>query len=149
MTRGEQAKNYFLQGYTCTQAVLLAFSDLLGTDEATLKAIGLPMGGGMGRLRQTCGGVTGAVLCLGLLYPDKSKNEMYALVQKFALRFKEKNGSINCGELLSGAGVAVDTSPVADARTPAYYKKRPCPELIRDAADILEEMIEEGVIGSP
>lgn len=143
MTRGEQAKNYFLQGYNCTQEVLLAFSDLLGVDEATLKAVGLPMGGGMGRLRQTCGGVTGAVLCFGLLFPQKSKNETYALVQEFAKRFQEKNGSINCGELLSGAGVKADTSPMAEARTPAYYKKRPCPELIRDAADILEEMIGE------
>lgn len=143
MTRGEQAKNNFLQGYNCTQAVMLAFSDMLGIDEQTIKAVALPMGGGMGRLRQTCGGVSGAVMCLGLIFPQKSKNEMYALVQEFAKRFQEKNGSINCGELLSGAGVKVDTSPVAEARTPAYYKKRPCPDLIADAADILEKLIAE------
>lgn len=143
MTRGEQAKSNFLQGYNCTQAIMLAFSDMLGIDEQTIKAVALPMGGGMGRLRQTCGGVSGAVMCLGLIFPQKSKNEMYALVQEFAKRFREKNGSINCGELLSGAGVKVDTSPVADARTPDYYKKRPCPDLIADAADILEKLIAE------
>ncbi len=143
MTRGEQAKNNFLQGYNCTQAIMLAFSDMLGIDEQTIKAVALPMGGGMGRLRQTCGGVSGAVMCLGLIFPQKSKNEMYALVQEFAKRFREKNGSINCGELLSGAGVKVDTSPVAEARTPEYYKKRPCPDLIADAADILEKLIAE------
>ncbi|MDE7295982.1 MAG: C-GCAxxG-C-C family protein [Clostridia bacterium] len=143
MTRGEQAKNNFLQGYNCTQAVMLAFSDLLGIDEQTIKAVALPMGGGMGRLRQTCGGVSGAVMCLGLIFPQKSKNEMYALVQEFAKRFQAKNGSINCGELLSGAGVKADTSPVAEARTPDYYKKRPCPDLIADAADILEKLIAE------
>lgn len=143
MTRGEQAKANFLQGYNCTQALMLAFSDLLPLGDETLKAVALPMGGGMGRLRQTCGSVTGAFLCLGLLFPEKSKNEMYALVQEFARRFREKNGSINCGELLSGAGLQVDTAPVAEARTPAYYKKRPCPDLIRDAADVLEEMIAE------
>lgn len=143
MTRGERAKNNFLQGYNCTQAVMLAFSDLLGVDEQIVKSVALPMGGGMGRLRQTCGGVSGAVMCLGLLFPDKSKNEMYALVQEFARRFREKNGSINCGELLSGAGVKADTSPVAEARTPEYYKKRPCPDLIADAADILQTLIVE------
>ena len=143
MTRGEQAKNNFLQGYNCTQAVMLAFSDLLGIDEQTIKAVALPMGGGMGRLRQTCGGVSGAVMCLGLIFPQKSKNEMYALVQEFAKRFQAKNGSINCGELLSGAGLKADTSPVAEARTPDYYKKRPCPDLIADAADILEKLIAE------
>ncbi|MDE6677145.1 MAG: C-GCAxxG-C-C family protein [Clostridia bacterium] len=143
MTRGELAKNYFLGGYNCTQAVLMAFKDELSVSEEILLAVGLPMGGGMGRLRQTCGGVSGAVMCLGLLFPEKSKNEIYALVQEFARRFQAKNGSINCGELLSGAGVKVDTSPNAEPRTAEYYKKRPCPLLIADAADILEEMLKE------
>ena len=142
MTRAEKAKNYFLSGYNCSQAVLLAFADELSESEETLKAVGLPMGGGMGRLRQTCGGVSGAVICLGLMFPEKTKNEMYALVQEFARRFQEKNGSINCGELLSGAGLKVETSPNAEPRTQEYYKKRPCPNLIADAAEILEEMRE-------
>lgn len=121
----------------------MAFKDELSVSEEILLAVGLPMGGGMGRLRQTCGGVSGAVMCLGLLFPEKSKNEIYALVQEFARRFGAKNGSINCGELLSGAGVKVDTSPNAEPRTAEYYKKRPCPLLIADAADILEEMLKE------
>ena len=122
----------------------MAFKDELSVSEEILLAVGLPMGGGMGRLRQTCGGVSGAVMCLGLLFPEKSKNEMYALVQEFARRFTAKNGSINCGELLSGAGVKADTSPNAEPRTAEYYKKRPCPLLIADAADILEEILKEG-----
>ena len=142
MTRGELAKSYFLGGYTCSQAVLMAFKDELSVPQETLLAVGLPLGGGMGRLRQTCGAVSGAVICLGLLFPEKSKNEMYALVQEFARRFQEKNGSINCGQLLSGAGVKVDTSPNAEPRTAEYYQKRPCPCLIAYAADILEEMLE-------
>lgn len=143
MTRGELAKNYFLGGFNCTQAVLMAFKDDLSVSEETLKAVGLPLGGGMGRLRQTCGAVSGAVICLGLLFPEKSKSEIYALVQEFARRFTERNGSINCGELLTGAGVKADTSPNAEPRTQEYYKKRPCPSLIADAADILEGMLEE------
>ncbi len=143
MDRKNNAKNNFLNGLNCTQAILLAFSDLLEVPEETLLALGLPMGGGMGRLRQTCGGVTGAVLCLGLLFPEYSKKEMYALVQEFARRFTQKNGSINCGELLTGAHLTADTSPEPEARTEEYYKKRPCPELIADAAEILEQICKE------
>lgn len=140
MTRAEQAKNNFLQGYNCTQAVLLAFSDELGLPAETLKAIGLPLGGGMGRLRQTCGTVSGAALCVGLLFPGRSKAETYSIVQEIALKFQTRNGSINCGELLRGAGVCADTSPAPEARTAQYYKKRPCPDLAYDAAEILEEV---------
>ena len=156
MSRAETAKNLFFEGYNCAQAVMLAFADALDIPQQTLKAAGLPMGGGMGRqigrascrggmgrLRQTCGGVSGAAITAGLLFPDYSKNEMYALVQELAKRFQAKNGSINCGELLSGAGVKADTLPQAEARTQQYYKKRPCPDLIYDAAEILEEICKE------
>lgn len=140
MTRAIKAKNYFLSGYNCSQAVLMAFADDLEVPQETLRAVGLPMGGGMGRLRQTCGGVSGAAICAGLLFPDFGKSEMYALVQEIAKRFRERNGSFNCGELLSGAGVRTDNSPTAEARTGEYYKKRPCADLVYDAAEILEQI---------
>lgn len=143
MTRAELAKNYFTGGYNCSQAVLMAFADDLSVPQETLKAVGLPMGGGMGRLRQTCGGVSGAAICAGLLFPELSKTEMYALVQEIAKRFTERNGSINCGELLTGAGVKAGTSPEAEARTAAYYKKRPCADLVYDAAEVLEQICKE------
>ena len=143
MTRGEKAKSNFLNGLNCTQAVTLAFADVLDMPEQTLKAVSMPFGGGMGRLRQTCGTVSGAAMCLGLLFPEKSKGEIYALVQELARRFTERNGSINCGELLSGANIKTDTSPVPEARTAEYYKKRPCPDLVYDAAEILEEICKE------
>ena len=141
MTRAEQAKQNFYNGMNCSQALMLAFADLTDVSEATLKAVALPMGAGMGRLRLTCGAVSGAVMTLGLLYPNKSKSEMYALVQEFAKRFQEKNGSVICGELLTGAHIKADTSPTPEERTAEYYKKRPCPELIYGAAQILEDMI--------
>ena len=143
MTRAEKAKSNFLNGLNCTQAVTLAFSDVLDMPEQTLKAVSMPFGGGMGRLRQTCGTVAGAAMCLGLLFPEKSKGEIYALVQEHARRFTERNGSINCGELLSGANIKADTSPVPEARTAEYYKKRPCPDLVYDAAEILEQICKE------
>ncbi len=143
MTRAEIAKNYFTQGYNCSQAVMLAFADLLNVSEDVLKAVALPMGGGMGRLRQTCGAVSGAVMASGLLFPELNKSQSYSLVQEIAKSFTERNGSFNCGELLSGVGVKAETAPTPDARTAEYYKKRPCADLVYDAAEILENICKE------
>lgn len=143
MTRGERAEQNFRSGYNCTQAIVLAFLDDMKADRETVLAIAHPFGGGMGRMRLTCGAVSGAVMCLGLFFPDLSKSELYALVQEFSRRFEKKNGSIICGALLTGAGIQAETSPKAEARTEEYYKKRPCPLLIRDAAELLEEMLKE------
>lgn len=139
MTVPEQARAAFSAGANCAQAVLLAFAG----EDGDLRALAAPFGGGMGRLRLTCGAVTGAVMALGLKKRDLPKSELYALVQEFARRFEAENGSVICGELLRGAGVRTDTSPNAEARTPAYYKKRPCPELVFSAAKILEELLQE------
>lgn len=143
MTRAERARENFKSGLNCSQSVLLAFSEDTGLAEDTAKAISRPLGGGMGRLRQTCGAVSGAALASGLLFPDLSKSEAYALVQEIARRFTARNGSINCGELLTGVGVKAETSPQAEARTAEYYKKRPCAELVYDAAEILEQICAE------
>lgn len=143
MTRAQKARENFLGGLNCSQSVVMAFSDVLDVPETTLKAALLPLGGGMGRLRETCGAVSGAAVTLGLLFAGMGKAEMYALVQELARRFTAKNGAINCGKLLSGAGLAVDTAPTPEARTSEYYHKRPCPELVYDAAQIVEEICRE------
>ena len=140
MKRAERAKALFLEGYNCAQAVVLAFAEDAGLDESVAKAFSRPLGGGMGRLRQTCGAVSGAAVASGVLFPELTKPETYALVQEIARRFAEKNGSYNCGELLRGAGLKTDTAPNPERRTEEYYKKRPCPELIYDAAEILEDI---------
>lgn len=141
MTKGEIAKQNFLNGYNCAQAVALAFQEETGLDGETLTRATVALGGGLGRLRETCGAVSGSAVVLGLCFPEKNKSEIYALVQELARRFKEKNGSYNCGELLSGVGVQTDRSPNAEARTSAYYKKRPCADLVSDAADLLADII--------
>ena len=140
MKRAERAKALFLEGYNCAQAVVLAFAEDAGLDESVAKAFSRPLGGGMGRLRQTCGAVSGAAVASGVLFPELTKPEAYALVQEIARRFAEKTGSFNCGELLRGAGLKTDTAPNPEKRTEEYYKKRPCPELIYDAAEILEDI---------
>lgn len=151
MTRSETAKKYFTDGYNCAQAVVLAFSDLTDIDEKSLVMLASSFGGGMGRLREVCGAVSGAFAVLGLTLgysspTDKDKKaEHYANIQEFARRFSEKTGSIVCRELLS-LSVSHDT-PVPEKRTAEYYKKRPCADLVELSAELLEEFLtEKGVL---
>ena len=147
MTRKERAMSLFESGYNCSQSVVLAFSDLTGTDEKTLAKIASSFGGGMGRLREVCGAVTGMFMVAGLVYGYDSaetgakKAEHYARIQHLAEKFSEETGSIVCRELL-GLDIKKD-NPIPEKRTEEYYKKRPCRELVGIAAEILEEMIEE------
>ena len=147
MTRKERAMALFESGYNCSQSVILAFSDLVGIDEKTLARIGSSFGGGMGRLREVCGAVTGMFMITGLLYgyddagEGTEKAEHYARIQDLAARFSEKTGTIICRELLGLDKKA--ESPTPEKRTAEYYKKRPCKELVGLAAEILEEYIEK------
>ena len=140
MSRADIAKQNFLKGYTCAQAVLLAFSDITGADEETAMKISLPFGGGMGRLREVCGTVSGMFIVAGFFDGYSSpgakseKAKLYSLVQTLADEFRKRNGSIICRELLGLTGNKF--SPVPEERTEEYYKKRPCPELCRISADI-------------
>lgn len=144
--RKQRAMELFSEGYNCTQSVVLAFEDLLPPacrDEIVCMASAF--GGGMGRLREVCGSVSGMFLIAGLLcgYPGpetgEKKAELYGRIQELAHRFEEKNGSIVCRDLL-GLSVKEET-PVPSARTEEYYKKRPCKELVGMAAEILDDFI--------
>ena len=147
MGHAESARNLFIEGYNCSQAVLCAFEDVTGLDRETSAKIASSFGGGMGRMREVCGCVSGALMVLGMVYgyddPKASleKNDHYKLIQEFAKRFREENGSIICRELLEG--VAVKPGPEAEKRTSEYYKKRPCPDLVACAAEILDQMLDE------
>ena len=144
MSRAERAKEYFLQGYACSQAVALAFADLMGVDEATISKIMLPFGGGMGRLRLTCGAVSGMVAVIGAVRAEaENKKRTYAIVQELCNQFKAENGSLICAELLSGVKLPVEVGGEAEKRTQEYYKKRPCGEIVYCAAKILEEYLEK------
>ena len=180
MTRSEKAYNLFKEGYNCCQSVVLAFSDFIaecgGPGEEQLKALCSGFGGGFGRMREVCGTVSGMTILAGFICPaalgDKAaKASNYALVQSFAARFREANGSIICRELLglsapahtdgsgSGlagtaakknnelAGTAAMDSPVPSDRTAEYYRKRPCAELCAFAASIVEDYLKENGYG--
>jgi C_GCAxxG_C_C family probable redox protein len=143
----ELAGAYFKQGYNCSQSVFLAFNDKYDMDFNTALKISSSFGGGMGRLREVCGAVTGMFMVAGMIYgyvdpkDHVSKTEHYKRIQYLAKEFEEQNHSIICRELL-GLGAGKD-SPVPELRTAEYYKKRPCVELVGMAADIMEKYIEE------
>ena len=146
MDHGKTAEELFRKGYNCSQSVLLAFGDITGFDDDTAARLASSFGGGIGRMREVCGAVSGAAMVLGLVkgYSDPddlvAKKAHYALVRTFADRFKERNGSVICRELLSGVQTSTGGDP--EARTTEYYKKRPCPELVRQAAEILDELLQ-------
>lgn len=148
MSKGDIAKQNFLNGYNCSQAVLLAFCEDFGLEKETALKISEPFGGGMGRMREVCGTVTGMFMVLGLAMGNSdakdgsTKKNVYKSVQEIAEKFKQDNGSIICRELL-GIQKANKESYVPSERTTEYYKKRPCPELCKYAADILEEYLKE------
>ena len=135
----------FRQGYNCSQAVVGAWTEEIGLPFDTAVKFSAGFGGGMGRLREVCGAVSGAFMVLGMKYstglPDpQSKKAMYEKIQAFAARFKEENHfhSIICREMLGLSGAS---KPAPAARTDAYYKKRPCAELIGLSAALLEEFM--------
>ena len=131
--RIKKAVDNFGGGCNCAQAVVAAFADLYGMDEATVRSVAVAFGGGIGRMRQTCGAACGMFMLAGM---DKSKdgvtdkNETYKAVQALARKFKEENGSLNCGELLGL--VPVD---------PPLPKKRPCSMMVETAARLFAEYL--------
>ncbi len=147
MTRREQAMAHFKEGYNCSQSIMLTFMDLLPGDQKNLMSLASSFGGGMGRLREVCGSVTGMFMVAGILYgydgPETGevKAAHYARIQELAHKFEEKHGTIVCREML-GLNVKHDVA-TPEARTQEYYKKRPCAEIIGDAAEILEQYINE------
>lgn len=147
MSRGDIAKNYFLNGYNCSQSVVLAFSDLTGLDEKALAMLSQPFGGGMGGMREVCGTVSGMWIVLGALFGDSApknpqkRNELYARVRELASGFEQDNGSLICRELLGLAPLGSSKGLVGDKPIVTNKNKRPCPELCKYAADLLEEYI--------
>ena len=146
MDKAEKAKALFMQGANCAQAVFGAFASECGITEEQALIMSSGFGGGVGRMREVCGAVSGMVLVLNMIYgsgdlSDKNaKDGQYARIQAVAGAFKEQCGSIVCRELL-GLDKKEATPGVSEERTPAYYKKRPCAELVALAAEITEKYL--------
>lgn len=146
MTRGDRAKALFQEGYNCSQAVALAFSDVIGMDNETIAKLTSGYGGGMGRMREVCGSVSGAVFVLSALNgynnpsDNNAKKNLYAKIQELGSEFKNENGSVVCRELLGLSNNGFDT-PTPEQRTQQYYQKRPCADIVKSCADILESQL--------
>lgn len=142
---GERAKAMFYQGYNCSQSVVAACAPLIGLEEDLALRLSCGFGGGIGRLREVCGAFCGLTAVISLYYTDpanpQDKSRVYAMVQELAARYKQENGggSLICRQLLGLE--KPEGSPVAEARTAEYYKKRPCPELAALAASMAADYI--------
>lgn len=145
----QKAKKLFCQGYNCCQSVLAAFCEKTGLDFQTSIKIASSFGGGMGRLREVCGAVTGMFMVAGMIFgyqnpkDNKTKGEHYKLIQDLAEQFKKDNHTIICRELLNLDKTKFNPTP--EDRTSEYYKKRPCVELVGCAAGIIEEYINKNM----
>ena len=145
--RALRAKEYFNNGYNCAQSVALAYADITTLDEKMVATITASFGGGLGRLREVCGAVSGMAFVASFISPcpmadnAEAKKANYALVQEFAEQFRQKNGHIVCRSLL-GLDRPKD-EPTPSARTAEYYKKRPCAEYVYDAALIVGKYLQK------
>lgn len=143
MNHSTKAAELFLSGWNCAQSVALAFCDVTGLDEKTTVRLAAAFGGGMGRMRLVCGGVSGMLMVLGLLYgyeeatDQAGKKAVYTEVQELAGKFREEVGSIICREILNNPPSDPNPSP----RTAEYYQKRPCARVVAVAARLMDEFI--------
>lgn len=143
MDHGLKAAELFVQGYNCAQAVAVAFCDVTGLTPDFSARMASSFGGGMGRMREVCGAVSGMLMVAGLLYgydtpdDDVSKKTHYTLVQALAGTFREEVGSIVCREILKNP----PSDPSPTPRTAEFYAKRPCARMVVTASRILDEYI--------
>lgn len=148
MNKKEIAIALFEEGFNCAQAVSAAFCEETGVSKEAMVKMASGFGGGIGRLREVCGAVSGMVLVANMLYgyesptDNESKMAWYKEIQSIVLEFKARNGSYVCHELLN-LPENDDKSPVPEKRTAEYYRKRPCKEIVGEAAEILEKFIAE------
>lgn len=139
--RAQRATDLFKQGYNCSQAVFASCADLYGiTDESLALRLSASFGGGMGRMRMVCGAASGMFMLAGLQngsstpHDQEGKMANYAFVQQLAGEFKARYGSLICAELLGLAPKPQDPKP--EERTPQYYEKRPCSEMVAEAVRV-------------
>lgn len=143
----DKAFELFNSGYNCAQSVFGAYCEDLGIDLITGLMLSSSFGGGMGRMREVCGAISGIFMAAGLLYGysendnNEKKTEHYKRIQELAAEFKKETGTIICRELLGLK--EPENTYVPEKRTEAYYKKRPCGEIVRLAAEILDNYIEK------
>ena len=143
MDHGMKAAELFLGGYNCAQSVAVAFCDVTGLDEKFTARMVSSFGGGMGRIREVCGAVSGMFFVLSYLYgydtpgDDDRKKELYTQVQELAAGFRAECGSIVCREILKNP----PSDPTPSPRTAEYYAQRPCARMVKTAGNLMDAFI--------
>ena len=144
--RIEKAVSLFKEGYNCSQSVVAAFAEMYGINTEQALKMASAFGGGIGRMRETCGAACGLFMLAGLEKgatkgsDRESKAATYALVQELAAQFMEETGSLRCSDLL-GLSKKEPIVSTPEARTSAYYAKRPCAKMVETAARIWADYI--------
>jgi len=140
MKKSDDAVKVFNEGFSCSQAILSTYGKELGIDASITLKVSAPFGGGMARMGETCGAVTGAFMVIGLKYAQSkdSKDKVYSVVKKFVDEFKARNKTIVCKELL---GYDMSTPEGMKTIKEKELIKTVCPKLVRDAAEILEGLL--------
>jgi len=142
--RVEQAVACFQEGFSCSQAVLVAFAPQFGMDRDLALKVSGAFGAGMGRMGDTCGAVTGAFMVIGLLHgrtkaeDQETKEKAYALVAELADQFRQRNGSLACRELL---GCDLGTPEGRQVAHDLGLSATRCVKFVRDAAEIVERIL--------
>ena len=150
MNHAQKAFDLFKSGYNCAQAVAVAFCDVTALTEIQAARMASAFGGGMGRMREVCGAVSGMFMVLGVLYgydetveDDSQKKQTYKDVQALAEKFRAECGSIICREILKNP----PSDPNPTPRTAEFYAQRPCARMVMTAARLMDEFIAEHPIG--
>ncbi len=144
MNNSEKAVKYFNDKFNCSQAVFAAFSPEFGIPETVAFKIACPFGAGMGRMQETCGAVTGAFMVIGLKYGKSNQEEehlkqlSYELVNNFTERFKSRNRTIRCRDLI---GIDISTKEGLEKARELGIFDTLCVKFVRDAVEIIEDIL--------
>jgi C_GCAxxG_C_C family probable redox protein len=145
MNKLQQAQSLFLDGYLCSQSVLMTYASLFDMNPETAARIAAPFGGGVARRGETCGAVNGAFMVLGLMYghtsadDQDSKERAYQGVEQFISLFQERNGSIRCNELLD---CDISTPEGLQSAYDSQLFITRCPKFVGDAMEILDQIMD-------
>jgi C_GCAxxG_C_C family probable redox protein len=148
-TSAEKAAAIFDRSFNCSQSVFSAFSTRFGLSERTALKLASPFGGGIARQGEICGAVTGALMVLGLAHGahiPAGKEAIYQLARECMQRFSAKHGSCLCRELI---GCDISTPEGWQKARESGKMKAICPGLVRDAAEIVQALLEAGTLNSP
>ncbi len=138
----------FLEGNGCSQAVLTRYCEKLGLDELTALKISSGFPAGM-QMAGICGAVTGAYMVLGLKFADQESSQsagrkrVYQAVAEFTRRFKERNNTLDCKELLGCDITTPAGKAIADQKD---LFKKVCPKFVEDASQILQTIMEDAAL---